>query len=311
MGSIATPPVGPPQSGGEGAEGGGADEGEGAAEARQSAQRNGCGYRVKDSGKEGRFDQKLRDELAYDAPEALRAAVDKVLAGRGETSTLPPFRHGLDLGCGTGSNGPLWRGLVSGAWVGVDVSRGMALAAWQRAKRKDKSSSPHSYDRVFEADIDDVFSAAPPAEEATGDSALLLLLLRNLEERDDDDDGGAAVTPSASESAALAAESSWGVVTATDTLIYVGDLRATFAAVSSRLAAPGGIFAVSLERFDDSDSESGWRLQGSGTYAHSKRHVMEAAEAAGLRVEHYDDAHSPRLERGAPVKGHLAIFSKP
>jgi predicted TPR repeat methyltransferase len=257
------------------------------------------------------FDQKLRDELAYDAPEALRAAVDKVLAGRGETSTLPPFRHGLDLGCGTGSNGPLWRGLVSGAWVGVDVSRGMALAAWQRAKRKDKSSSPHSYDRVFEADIDDVFSAAPPAEEATGDSALLLLLLRNLEEREDDDDGGAAVTPSASESAALAAESSWGVVTATDTLIYVGDLRATFAAVSSRLAAPGGIFAVSLERFDDSDSESGWRLQGSGTYAHSKRHVMEAAEAAGLRVEHYDDAHSPRLERGAPVKGHLAIFSKP
>lgn len=100
---------------------------------------------------------------------------------------------------------------------------------------------------------------------------------------------------------------------ATDTLIYFGDLRGAFAAAAGRLSASGRL-AVSLERLlPDAEPASGglgWRLQGSGTYAHSVAHVEEAAEAAGLAIELHDTEHSPRTEKGAAVLGQIVILRR-
>ena len=78
--------------------------------------------------------------------------------------------------------------------------------------------------------------------------------------------------------------------------------------MAARLA-DGGLAAVSLERLPD-DAGKPWALQPTGTYAHTPAHLLEAAAAAGLRVEQHDTSLSPRLEAGAPVLGHVAVLSR-
>ena len=67
--------------------------------------------------------------------------------------------------------------------------------------------------------------------------------------------------------------------------------------------------AVSLERLPD-DYGHPWALQPTGTYAHTAAYLADAAAAAGLRLEHHDTEHSPRLEAGVPVLGQLAVLSR-
>jgi len=122
-------------------------------------------------------------------------------------------------------------------------------------------------------------------------------------------------------------EAPFDLILATDTLVYYGDLHRIFQLVSSRLAAPASdgrpsLFAVSLELLPDeeacgeapgggSGSGIGWQLDHRGTYRHTARHVLEAADAAGMIVEHHDigtAAASPRREGGEQVPGQLAIL---
>ena len=82
------------------------------------------------------FDQHLVDELDYKAPRDLHSAVS-LLVG--------PEQHGLDvmdLGCGTGLCGPLFRGMA-GTMVGVDLSPGML----------EKASRRKLYDKLVTGDI--------------------------------------------------------------------------------------------------------------------------------------------------------------
>ncbi len=69
-----------------------------------------------------RFDSALRDKLAYRGPELLHAALARV-AGPGRR-----FRHGLDLGCGTGLAAPLFAPQAD-ALDGVDLSPAMLARA--------------------------------------------------------------------------------------------------------------------------------------------------------------------------------------
>lgn len=73
----------------------------------------------------GNFEQDLVQNLEYRIPEHLRATVGRVL-GNGRKDL-----HILDLGCGTGLCGPLFRDLAA-RLVGVDLSPGMIEKA--RAK---------------------------------------------------------------------------------------------------------------------------------------------------------------------------------
>ena len=80
------------------------------------------------------YDNHLMVELAYAGPNLLRGAVDRRLDGR---SPLV-----VDLGCGTGICGPLFRPLAE-TLIGVDLSPDMLARAEARG----------IYDRLVEADL--------------------------------------------------------------------------------------------------------------------------------------------------------------
>lgn len=92
------------------------------------------------------FDSHLRATLEYDIPEQLSRVI-------GEAAVMA--RQGLDimdLGCGTGLCGPLFRN-VAGRLVGVDLSSRMLEKARER----------HVYDELLEADIIDVLQRSANA----------------------------------------------------------------------------------------------------------------------------------------------------
>ncbi len=68
-----------------------------------------------------RFDAQLTEQLGYQVPEMLREVVAAV-AGPAQ------YRHGLDLGCGTGLSGLAFRPLAA-TLTGVDLSAGMLAQA--------------------------------------------------------------------------------------------------------------------------------------------------------------------------------------
>ncbi len=86
-----------------------------------------------------RFDQAVTEGLAYRGPALLRDAVAQVCAAENRPMR---FAGVLDLGCGTGLAGAVFRG-CAGHLVGVDLSPGMVAAA--RAKT--------IYDRLETGDL--------------------------------------------------------------------------------------------------------------------------------------------------------------
>ena len=99
------------------------------------------------------FDQHLVDSLGYCAPERLQRLV--IGTGRGAFDSV------LDLGCGTGLCGPLFRPLA-GQLVGVDLSAAMLDVARQRAVYDDLQQadivdhlarSAQQHDLVLSADV--------------------------------------------------------------------------------------------------------------------------------------------------------------
>jgi predicted TPR repeat methyltransferase len=71
------------------------------------------------------FEEHLTEDLDYDAPRQLIAAIRDVA---GENAH---FNHAVDLGCGTGLAGPLLKPMVNALW-GVDLSNGMLQVAEQK-----------------------------------------------------------------------------------------------------------------------------------------------------------------------------------
>jgi predicted TPR repeat methyltransferase len=94
-------------------------------------------------------------------------------------------------------------------------------------------------------------------------------------------------------------------VLATDVFVYIGDLRAVFAA-ASRVLVPGGLFAFSVEALDEGD----FKLRPSGRYAHSSGYLRQLAAQAGL-TELWMRRIRMRLEREVFLEGWLACFAAP
>ncbi len=86
------------------------------------------------------------------------------------------------------------------------------------------------------------------------------------------------------------------LITAADVFMYLGALDGIFSTVS-RLLAPDGIFAFSVERLD---AEDGFALRPSRRYAHSQAYLERALSSSGLellsvRTENIrDDRKEPR-----------------
>ncbi len=91
---------------------------------------------------------------------------------------------------------------------------------------------------------------------------------------------------------------------AADVFCYLGDLAPVFAAVA-RALRPGGHLALTVE----SRRGPGWRLTGSGRYAHNPSWLRKTARSAGLS-EQSGHAATLRTEYGAPVAGYVSVMRR-
>jgi predicted TPR repeat methyltransferase len=92
------------------------------------------------------------------------------------------------------------------------------------------------------------------------------------------------------------------LVTAADVFMYLGALDGIFSTVS-RLLAPDGLFAFSVERLD---AEEGYQLMASRRYAHSQTYISRTLARSGLemvsvRVEKIRD------DRKEPITGLIVV----
>jgi predicted TPR repeat methyltransferase len=108
----------------------------------------------------------------------------------------------------------------------------------------------------------------------------------------------------------LAARPAGGLdlVTAADVLCYLGDLSETFAAIG-RATMPGGLLACSVERGEAIGASEDVVIGDGLRFAHREAHLTGAAAAAGLRPTLIETAPL-RLDRGRPVVGTVAVFTK-
>lgn len=98
-----------------------------------------------------------------------------------------------------------------------------------------------------------------------------------------------------------------------DTLIYVGDLRSTFAAAANALR-PGGRFLFSLEKFDSSDRDDdsdtcGFQLSSSGRYAHDETAVRRWLSDNGFTVDQWSQSKA-RDEGNSEIIGFLVAATR-
>ena len=245
------------------------------------------------------FDEKLAS-LEYRVPALVGAASEALMRNPPNSgdppsfsSTSPPsFRSALDAGCGTGLAGRYLRPLVSGPMVGVDASRKMLDIAAEctvlegcglSGGKNEGDVGPSGegkeplYDGLFAMDL----------EEMSLENTLRVPGLTR---------GGAA----------SAAAEGFDLVVAADVLVYFGRLEPILAAFAS-VSSPGAGLIFSCERASDDEAPLGWRLKGSGRFAHTRSHAVGAAAGAGYDLISYEEI-VPRMERGEEVRGHLFSF---
>lgn len=98
------------------------------------------------------------------------------------------------------------------------------------------------------------------------------------------------------------------LILSADTLIYIGDLRTTFAAVTASLRA-GGQLVFSFEKLHDDCDKSGYRLNRFGRYEHSEGTIRDWLNDAQLQVEECTETKL-RDEGGDAVMGYLVVARK-
>lgn len=107
--------------------------------------------------------------------------------------------------------------------------------------------------------------------------------------------------------------SGYDVVTAADVFVYVGKLDDAVREIA-RILRPGGYSAFTVESLDalsgasePPDLERGYRLNGSGRFAHSIAYLRRLAREYGFESTQARDVVI-RLEREIPVRGHLMLW---
>jgi predicted TPR repeat methyltransferase len=94
------------------------------------------------------------------------------------------------------------------------------------------------------------------------------------------------------------------LIVAADSLVYVGDLAALFAAAATALARDG-LIAFSVETY----TGDGFRLGATMRFAHGRSYVEATARKAGLQPLLVQSA-STRREAGADAPGLICVFEK-
>lgn len=192
------------------------------------------------------YDLRMRQHLRYAAPEILLGLLQLVGA-----AMVMPGRAAmaiLDLGCGTGLAGQVFRPLAA-RLDGVDLSPAMI----------EKARARGIYDHLAVADL---------------------------------------------ESALALAGSSYDLILAADTLVYLGDLGPVFRAAAGRLN-PDGFFLFTVEQAQD-----GFALGPKRRWRHGEAYLRQAAQDAGLSVAGLVEA-APRQEDNRPVAGFAVALTLP
>jgi predicted TPR repeat methyltransferase len=183
------------------------------------------------------YDARMIEQLGYAAPQILLDMAKLVMAGRAHLSVL-------DLGCGTGLAGAMFKPLAA-RLDGVDLSPAMIQKAQTR----------QIYDELEVADLETVLSS--PGK-------------------------------------------SYDLILAADTLVYLGDLKKTFAAAHGRLN-PEGFFLFTVEKAQTSGFELGPKRR----WRHSEDYLRRLAQQTGFSIAGLVAA-TPRREANMPVEG-LAV----
>src|SRR5690606_6687212 len=98
----------------------------------------------------------------------------------------------------------------------------------------------------------------------------------------------------------------WDLVTATDVIPYLGDLR-PFLSAAAAIVAPGGYLAFSTEPLaPEAFGGRGWTVGPKRRFAHQEDYVRAALDACGFDVAALE-AIVVRMESGEPVHGHLYL----
>eukprot|EP00804_Cyclotella_cryptica_P022021 CCRYP_000934-RA/>CCRYP_000934-RA protein AED:0.18 eAED:0.18 QI:97/1/1/1/1/1/2/457/612 len=250
------------------------------------------------------FDEKL-GALNYKVPSLIGEAAFWLLQ-QGERST---YRSVLDAGCGTGLAGRFLKPLVDGTLVGVDLSTKMLDVARECTLVKGCGLKEAMGDVEEGADTGSSENEDEPSNEDDRSSVRLYnhLISLDLETATLDDVYSGYIDPPTD------AKDGFELIVAADVLVYFGDLQkllTNFANLSAKSNQERDAFLIfSCERIEEEDAPStGWKLQISGRYAHSKSYVVKTAKEAGFRLIGYEEI-VPRMEKGEEVQGHLFQFA--
>ena len=207
----------------------------------------------------------------------------------------------LDAGCGTGLAGRFLKPLVDGSLIGVDLSTKMLDVArdctlTKGCGLKEVPDGEDQNDKPTEEG--DIRSSMPLYNHLTS----LDLETASLDE-----------IYSGYNDAPIDSKDGFELIVAADVLVYIGDLQKllmNFAKLSAESNNERDAFLIfSCERIEEDNAPStGWKLQSSGRYAHSKSYVVSTAKAAGYRLIGYEEI-VPRMEKGEEVQGHLFQFA--
>jgi predicted TPR repeat methyltransferase len=100
-------------------------------------------------------------------------------------------------------------------------------------------------------------------------------------------------------------DTSADLILAADAMVYVSDLSAVLAE-GKRVLASGGLLAFTVETHG-----GGGVIIGAGLrYAHAAEYLRKVVAAAGLLLAYLEEA-SPRTEDNVPVRGLVAVATKP
>jgi predicted TPR repeat methyltransferase len=191
------------------------------------------------------YDETMLQKLQYRAHTHLRQLAERVLP-----RLTPPWRI-LDLGCGTGLVGEVFKDMAAGGRLdGIDIAPRMIEAARARG----------IYDELILGDLETVLHTAG---------------------------------------------SSYELILAADTMIYLGDLAPAFSGVAQRLE-PDGFYIFAVEYAPDGE----WQQTPANRFRHSLRYLKTEAERAGLAFVEATEC-TLRTEAGTPVAGLAVALRKP
>ncbi|GFH45219.1 hypothetical protein CTEN210_01693 [Chaetoceros tenuissimus] len=214
------------------------------------------------------FDEKLLDGLQYKVPQMIGKSVLKL----GDK-----FENVLDAGCGTGLAGRFLKPLVQNVMVGVDASQKMLDIA-----EKCTVSSGCGLKDTDEVEASD---KTPLYDD---------LLVLDLEDM-------------SIENTLKGKGDGFDLIVAADVFVYFGSL-ANVLKTFSNISTKGSKLIFTAERATEEEAPLGWRLLSSGRFAHTKKHVVEAAAAVGYELTLYQEI-VPRMEKGEEVQGHMFGFA--